>query len=305
MAARWPGIVFTRDLGLASFLVQAPFARRARVVYESHGIADVVAAEMPQLLGRPDLVPSDAKLRRLARREARVWQRASAYVTITAALANELEQRFGARPHVHVVPDGGPDPVPISATARTGNRHPVIGYAGHLYPWKGVDVLIRALAALPDAQGLIIGGHPAEADRGRVESLAATLNVAARVSFAGHIPPADVAGQLADATVLVLPNTASAISARYTSPLKLFEYLALGKPIVASDLPAIREVLTDGVSALLVPPGDAAALAAAIGRLIADPLLAQRLAAAAWALAPRFTWDSRAALLEKALAAAA
>ena len=62
--------------------------------------------------------------------------------------------------------------------------------------------------------------------------------------------------------MLVLPNTASAISERYTSPLKLFEYLTLGRPIVASDLPAIREVLTDGRTALLVPPGDPPALAA-------------------------------------------
>lgn len=302
MAARWKGVVFTRDLGLASFLVQVPFVRRARVVYESHGIADMVSAEMPRLLGRPDLAPSEAKVRRLARREARVWRRAAAYVTITNALAGDLEERFGKRPHVHVVPDGGPDPVahpPSTAGAL------VAGYAGHLYPWKGVDVLVDAIAQLPAARGLIIGGHPAEADRARLDTLAANLGVGGRISFAGLLPPADVPGRLAEASILVLPNTATMISARYTSPLKLFEYLAMGRPIVASDLPAIREVLTDGESALLVPPGDAAALAAAIARIHGDPDLARRLAHGALRLAPLYTWDARAARLETALAAAA
>ncbi len=114
-----------------------------------------------------------------------------------------------------------------------------------------------------------------------------------------------MATRLAGATILALPNTPSAISERYTSPLKLFEYLAMGRPIVASDLPAIREILTDGQSALLVPAGDAAALAAAIQRVAGDPALASRLAAGALALAPRFTWDVRAERLESALMAAA
>src|SRR5690606_26879499 len=129
-------------------------------------------------------------------------------------------------------------------------RPVVVAYAGHLYPWKGVDVLIRALAAVPDVQGLIVGGHPAEADRARVEQLAGSLGLASRITFTGHLPPSEVAPRLAAASMLVLPNTASAISERYTSPLKLFEYLAMGRPIVASDLPAIRAVLTDDQSAL-------------------------------------------------------
>lgn len=306
MAARCSGVVFTRDLGLAAFLLQAPFARRARVIYESHGVADVVSAELPRLLGRPDLVPSAAKLRRLARREERVWRRASAYVTITAALAHELEGRFGARPHVYVVPDGGPELHAVQAAPPGATGRPIVaGYAGHLYPWKGVDVFVRALAELPDVRGLVVGGHPAETDRTRIEDLARSLGIDSRVTFTGQVPPREVAERLAEASVLVLPNTASAISERYTSPLKLFEYLAMGRPIVASDLPSIREVLTHEDSALLVPPGDSRALAAAIARLAADPALARRLADRALALAPRFTWDARGERLESALAAAA
>lgn len=299
------GVVVTRDLGLAALLLQVPLPGHARLVYESHGIADVVSAEMPLLLGRPDLAPSPAKLRRLARREGLVWRRAAAYVTITQALADDLRQRFGDRRNVFVVPDGGPDRPETAAAPLSASRRPIAGYAGHLYPWKGVDVLMQALAATPDVGGLVIGGHPAERDLARVQALATSLGLDDRMTFTGQIPPADVPGRLADASILVLPNTPSAISERYTSPLKLFEYLAMGRPIVASDLPSIREVLTHEQTALLVPAGDPGALASALRRLAADPELAGRLASNACALAARYTWDARAARLESALTAAA
>jgi glycosyltransferase involved in cell wall biosynthesis len=299
-AAR-PGVILTRDLGLASWIARTPMLR-PRLVYESHGLGDVVSAEMPQLLGRPSTAASAAKLRRLARREEIVWRRAAAYVTITRALADDLRQRFGVRDHVHVVPDGGPQPVHLPVPPRP---RPLVAYAGHLYPWKGVDVFVEALASAPDVDGLVIGGHPAENDLQRVRLLAASHGVADRVTFTGHLPPSEVISRLSEASVLVLPNTASSISERYTSPLKLFEYLALGRAIVASDFPAIREVLTDNVTALLVPPGDARAMAEAINRIARDEALATRLADAAHALAPQYTWESRAERLESALRGAA
>jgi glycosyltransferase involved in cell wall biosynthesis len=124
------------------------------------------------------------------------------------------------------------------------------------------------------------------------------------LTITGLVPPADVSRRLAAASVLVLPNTASAISERYTSPLKLFEYLMLGRPIIASDLASIREVLDDGRTALLVPPGDAAALAAAIVRVRDDATLAAGLAANAAVLSAQYTWAARAGRLEAAIDAA-
>ena len=104
--------------------------------------------------------------------------------------------------------------------------------------------------------------------------------------------------------MLVLPNSSSAISERYTSPLKLFEYLTLGRPIVASDLPAIREVLTHERTALLVPPDDPAgagprARAAGLGRAAGG-------VAGTGGARPRvaYTWSQRARRLEAALEAA-
>jgi glycosyltransferase involved in cell wall biosynthesis len=295
-------VVYTRDLGLAAFLARVPATRRPRLIYESHGIAPVVSAELPMLLGQPALAPSAAKLRRLDRRERRVWTRAAGYVTITRALADDLAARYGPRPDVVVAPDGAAE-TPAAPTQRDAS--PVGAYAGHLYPWKGADVFVRALAHAPNVRGLIVGGHPAERDRARIDALAATLGVADRLEMTGLVPSSDVGAHLARATVLVLPNVATTISDRYTSPLKLFEYLWTGLPIVASDLAAIREVLTDGRTALLVPPGDVGALARALVRVSTDRTLASALGTAARALAPQFTWHARAARLEVALAGAA
>ena len=115
--------------------------------------------------------------------------------------------------------------------------------------------------------------------------------------------PTQVAARLSKATILVLPNTASAISERYTSPLKLFEYLQLGRPIVASDLPSLREVLTPQ-TAVFVPPGDATALGAALERLAANPADCTSLGHAARALAPDYTWARRAERLDAVFEAA-
>jgi glycosyltransferase involved in cell wall biosynthesis len=295
-------VVFTRDLGLAALLVRLPASRRPGLVYESHGVAAVVSREMPLLLGRADLAPNRAKLQRLVRRDRRVWRDADAYVTITRALADDLAGQFGPRTHMHVVPDGAVLS-PAEPPGTTGGPLRV-AYAGHLYPWKGIDVLLRALSLTPDAEGLIVGGHPGEPDLARVRALIETLGLTARVTITGLLPPHDVAATLNDADVLVLPNTPSTISDRYTSPLKLFEYLTRARAIVASDLPSIREILTHDQTALLVPAGDSEALAGALTRLAADRALRDRLGAAARALAPEYSWAKRAERLEPALAAA-
>ena len=295
-------LLFTRDLGVAALLVSVPRRLRPPVVYESHGYAPEVAAALPDLVPAATR-PSPRKLQRLAAREARVWQAAEGYVTITAALRDEMEARHGTRAHVAVIPDG----------VRIGHLHttpvvrdssaPVVAYAGHLYAWKGVEVLLRALARVSTARGLIVGGHPGEPDLARLKALATTLAIDDRVTFTGLVEPGRVAALLRDADVLALPNPPSAISTRFTSPLKLFEYMAAGRPIVASDLPSIREVLHHEVDALLVAPGDHEAMAAAIEKLLADRALSARLAKAALAAAPAYSWDRRAERLEVFFAA--
>ena len=300
-------LIFTRDLGIAAMLIRLPRSVRPPVVYEAHGIAADVAAALPTLLGTAPQA-SAAKLRRLERRDARVWKAVEGYVTITAGLATELTRRYGTRANVAVIPDGvrlsnspAPNPEVTSAAGPAtgdGQQLYTMGYAGHLYPWKGVDLIIETVTALQDTRALIIGGHESEPDLQRLRDFAVSIDCSSRVTFTGALPPPEVAARLQDADVLVLPNPASAISTHFTSPLKLFEYMAAGKPIVASDLPSIREVLRDGDNAMLVPAGNPPALTAAIRRLKDDPALAAKIAAQARADAVDYTWDRRAERLE-------
>ena len=298
-------VLLTRDLGVAELLARIPAGLRPPFVYESHGYAPEVSAELPSLVATAARA-SQRKLDRLAQREQVVWRAAEGYVTITRALADRLIARLGPRENLAVVPDGvrlPPDrvwnPPPDDGGA------PIVAYAGHLYEWKGVEVLLQALQQVPAARGLIVGGHEGEPDLPRVRQRVEELGLAGRVELTGLLPPRSVAGRLASASVLVLPNTATTISSHFTSPLKLFEYLAAGRAIVASDLPAIREILDDGKTAALVPAGDAAALAAAIVRLLGDPELRERIARAAFARAADYSWDCRAARLEPVLERAA
>jgi glycosyltransferase involved in cell wall biosynthesis len=289
-------VLLTRDLGVASALLQVPTSLRPPLVYESHGYAPDVAAALPDLVATATR-PSARKLQRLARREASVWHRADGYVTITSGLRVDLERRFGSRSRVAVVADGV-RPLDLSVAPPSRERGRVVAYAGHLYAWKGVDLLLEAIASIPDARGLIIGGHPQESDLARTRSVAERLGIAGRITFTGLVEPFRVPELLMQADVLVLPNPESAISTRYTSPLKLFEYMAAGRPIVASDLPSIREVVRDNVTALLVPPGDVTAMAHAIERLLLDPALADRLTHAALQEVPQYSWHRRAEQLE-------
>jgi glycosyltransferase involved in cell wall biosynthesis len=290
-------LILTRDLAIAALLLRIPAAARPPVVYESHGFSPAVSEDLPDMISTA-AAPTPAKRRRLHAREQRVWARADGYITITAALARELEGRFGQRPRLAVVPDGarvGEVGEVGLRTGATGGR--VVGYAGHLYPWKGPDVLVAALERLPGVRALVVGGLAGEPDLGRVRALA-DRTVPGRVEFAGQVDPPRVAALLRHADVLALPNTPGRVSAAYTSPLKLFEYMASGRPIVASDLPALREVLRPDANAVLVEAGDASALAAGLARVLADAALAGRLAAQAREDVRAWSWDRRAERVE-------
>ena len=168
-------------------------------------------------------------------------------------------------------------------------------YTGHFFPWKGVDTLVEAAADLPeDWRVFVVGGI--EPDLGRIRDLARADE---RIEVVGHLPARDAAVYLAAADVAVLPNSGAAeISARYTSPLKLFEYLASGRPVVATDVPAIREIVESGRSALLVDPDDPGALAAGIQLVASDANLREKIALGGLEIAHENSWNSRAALIK-------
>ncbi|MBI5054698.1 MAG: glycosyltransferase family 4 protein [Chloroflexi bacterium] len=174
---------------------------------------------------------------------------------------------------------------------------PTIVYVGGLYEGRGLETLFKGVAAL-SAQLLIVGGRDSDevaAWREKAKSLGAE-----NVRFVGYQSPARVPLYLFAADILAMPYSARTLTpsgeetTQWMSPLKLYEYLAAGRPIVASDLPALRYVLTHGENALLATPDDEGALRDSFDQLLKDESLRERLAANARATAERSTWLTRA-----------
>jgi glycosyltransferase involved in cell wall biosynthesis len=168
----------------------------------------------------------------------------------------------------------------------------VVGFVGTLKPWHGLPILADAFTELyhldPDARLLIVGDGP---ERDSFESTLRERGVRDVVHFTGSVAPEEVPGWLASMHAAVAPYPA--MSDFYFSPLKLFEYLAAGVPTVASRIGQITEILRDGETALLVSPGDAPALAAALIRLHRDKTLRAQLASNGRRTIERHhTWDA-------------
>jgi glycosyltransferase involved in cell wall biosynthesis len=157
----------------------------------------------------------------------------------------------------------------------------VVTYTGQLFPWKGVQVLVSAAESI-DAQIMVVGGSEKD-----IKSL--SKNAPDNVSFVGQVEPTKIPLYLAASDVLVLPNTKTRISESFTSPLKLFEYMTSGRAIVASDLPAMREIIDDDM-AYFFEAGNSKSLAAAVGKDMKDKTRAKK----AKQEVKRYGWDARA-----------
>ncbi|MGQ0573528.1 MAG: glycosyltransferase family 4 protein [Pseudonocardia sp.] len=189
---------------------------------------------------------------------------------------------------IAVIPNGV-DVTRFTAAPHRVTAEPVVAFAGTFKPWHGLDLLVDAVAAARDGgpalRLLLIGDGP---------ELAATCERARRAAVpftaTGQVPPDDVPRWLRGADLAAAPYPAGE---HYFSPLKVAEYLAAGLATVASAIADVPDLVTDDVEALLVPPGDVAATAAALARLGADPALRARLArAGSAAAARRMSWTA-------------
>lgn len=158
---------------------------------------------------------------------------------------------------------------------------------------RGLDQLLALAGARPEPLFLLVGS---EGD-GPIEAAAAAH---ANVRIVPWQAPADLPAWLSAADALIIPPSRAPLEIfrNCVLPLKLFAYFAAGRAILAPAAPDTAELLADGGNALLVPPGDIAAVARALDRILSEPGLAARLGAAALASAAGLTWDKRAEKIE-------
>jgi glycosyltransferase involved in cell wall biosynthesis len=178
---------------------------------------------------------------------------------------------------------------------------PLVVYVGNVGPSKGTDEITDLAARVPEARFLVVGGTDAA-----VEALRRDLGASGvtNVILAGHQPPGRVAPFLYAADVLYVPaiyhnayagSLAGLLRIRTLpgTPLKLYGYLAAGRPVVSADQPHTRDLLRHEETAVMVPPGDSEAAAAAIRRVLGDTALSRRLSENALSMSRELTWENR------------
>ena len=227
--------------------------------------------------------------------------RADHIIAVSAAVREHVLSKGVPAERVTVLPNGvdtarfhpGVDGQSVRERYELVGR-PVIGFIGSLKPWHGLDFLLDAfndiLARRPDAALLLVGEGPTLAD---LQARVARDQLQGRVILTGRIPHADIPAYLAAMDVTAAPYTTQ--NGFYFSPLKVVESLAAGRPVVAPRLGQLTDLLQDGVTGLLYPPGDRAAFVERVLELLNDaPQLQVMGRAAAKAAREDFGWDKTA-----------
>lgn len=278
-------LIISRNLYVSYVL--AVFARRP-IICEIHDVEMGIRGRMQRAIIR------------------RPWVRT---VTISEKLAEHLRKTHKTPLSnaliLHDAAPSGIEPMPpgerrqwlatlVSVAAE--DWHGTCGYIGHLYPGRGMEI-IEALATMrPDVLFIVVGGQDADVRTYRSRNLAANL------IFLGHMPHPQAIRLASNLDVLLMPYQANVSiglvghdTARWMSPMKMFEYLASGVPVISSDLPVLREVLRDGENCLLVSPSNPQDWAAALDRLLVDKSLGERLGMQGHAdYLAKHTWGQRA-----------
>lgn len=256
-------------------------------------LAAAVIARVPAVLGTVHLVPPYALDRSNALQLRLLAHGVGAYLAVSRDVERHLINDLGFPPAKVRIVYNAARLAPASAADGRRLRHeltgdadrPVILTLARLDPQKGHRVLLQAARELPGAVFAFAGDG---AERDALQALACTLGVEERVIFLGH--RTDVSELLAACDVFALPSLYEG------SSLAILEAMAAGKAIVSSAIPGTDELITDGMTGLLTAPGDARALADALGRLLADAPLRDRLGERAQEVALRsFTPDAMAA----------
>lgn len=231
------------------------------------------------------------------------WNRAARYVArhaekmvvVTSAQKEWYRMRGVRKEKIIALPNG----IDVAAFAQAESKEVarrrlglpedkmIALYVGSFGGWKGTDTLFDAAALLPEHVRIVVIGGTKE----QCEIAAAKYP---KIIFLGYLPYRELQNNLAAADMCILPNTGQdPVSVSFTSPLKLLAYMASGRPVVASDLPSVRE-LTGDTGALLVEADNPEALASGIEKVANETALAESLAKQALLRVQSFDWQARA-----------
>ena len=288
----WTGALFARATGALVY------ARKAPLLLPAARLGCPVALELHAPLGPGGHGWDRAFAQLLATKRLR------SIVCISQALADKLVEDWPEADGLVFVAHDAADPGPSPPPRASPPKRPLLGYAGHLYPGKGIEMIAALAERRSDWDFLVLGGQPEDIARWS-ESTSGLGNV----EFAGMVPHARVPELLGAADILLAPYGRNVIVsdgrievAKWMSPLKLFEYMALAKPIVASDLPVLREVLSDGENGRLAQPDDPDDWERMIADLLADPDGAAAMGARAREeIEKKYSWRRRARAIARTL----
>ncbi|QMS88352.1 glycosyltransferase family 4 protein [Nostoc edaphicum CCNP1411] len=273
-------------------------------IYERYSLWSYSAMEYAQAMGIPGLlevnsplITEQAQHRGLIDRQSaeevanRVFSAATALIAVSDAVKTYL-MNYVDSSKVHVIPNGV-NPHRFSTLRPT--THPetfTVGFVGTLKPWHGLPILTEAFSLLyqrvPNAKLLIVGDGP---ERENLQMELAARGLDSHTQFTGAVNPDEVPQLLAAMDVAVAPYAAQ--SDFYFSPLKVYEYMAAGLPVVVSQIGQLADLIDTEVNGILCPPGDAIALAEALEKLWRSPTLRHTLGQAArQTVIAHHTWDA-------------
>lgn len=276
------------------------------LVYERYSLWSYAGMEYAQAKGIPGLlevnaplIEEQAKHRVLVNKELaeqiaeRVFGAATALIAVSNEVASYIEQYKSARGKVHVIPNGvNPNrfPASIKPSLPAQSGFFTVGFMGTLKPWHGLSTLAEAFAIFNSRYAktrlLIVGDGPEHDNLLKDLTERQLLEL---THFTGAVPPDEIPGLLASMDVAVCPYPRQDF---YFSPLKVYEYMAAGLPVIASRVGQLEKIIKNEVTGLVIPPDDTGALVQALSHLISNPGLRVRLGQAARICVSRdHTWN--------------